>query len=129
MFSNKVRSDIKQCDEHSDYVPPATATTLNNRLNSAGNFLENEEESDAESDFQRISISRGQSFSCFDLCENNTIARIDMKPATKPHRALKFKRKGRLIDGVLHLKMIWLTGTFIVSKSMNWQVLEGKVGL
>ena len=125
VFSNKVRSDIKQCDENEDYIPPATATT-NNRLVSVGDFVGSEDESDAESDFQRISISRGQSFSCFDLGDNNTLARTDTHLAIKPSRALHSKRKGRSSDGVLRLKMIWLTGTSVVSKSMNWQVLEGK---
>ena len=126
VFSNKVRSDIKQCDESIDYVPPATATS-NTRMTSSRAFFENDQESSSDvEDFQRISISRGgQSFSCFDVSDNTVVERPDTDVVPKASQAIQTRRKGRKsANGALRLRMIWLTGTGAV---LNWKIIDGEV--
>lgn len=126
VFSNKVRSDIKQCDESVDYIPPATATS-STRISSSRAFFENDEESSSDvEDFQRISISRGgQSFSCFDVSDNTVVGRSDTDVVPKASQAIQSRRKGRMsANGALRLRMIWLTGTSAIS---NWKIIDGEV--
>ena len=81
VYSSKVRSDIKQCDEQA-----ATAAS-SYRMSSAREFFQNDEASDIEGDFQRISISRGQSFSCLDVGDATVIERpgTALAPITTLH--------------------------------------------
>jgi hypothetical protein len=127
VFSNKVRSDIKQCDDVDEYVPPPTAASKK-RMNSVGAFFQDneiDERSDLESDFQRISISRGQPNNCFDDCDNTFLDRPETALPFKVSHARQSRRKGRLSKGgPLRLRMIWLTST---SRVTDWQVLGGKV--
>lgn len=123
VYSNKVRSDIKQCNEEDDYIPPATAipNNVNNRLSSPGAFFQEDDDCDVEGDFQRISISRGgRSFSCFDVCDDTVMERPDtiLSPDTTS-AVQRNKRKGRMSNGALRLRMIWVTGAGSVG---NWRV-------
>lgn len=98
LFSNKVRSDLlkKQSD-------PAI-----------GGLFENDNESDHTGDFQRISISRCQSFS-LDAPEE--------VPQPRMSQVVTKGRQEREPSSTFRLKMIWMTGTGMVS---DWQVLRGK---
>lgn len=123
VYSNKVRSDIKQCNEEDDYIPPATAipNNVNNRLSSPGAFFQEDDDCDVEGDFQRISISRGgRSFSCFDVCDDTVMERPDTVLSPDTTSAVqRNKRKGRMSNGALRLRMIWVTGAGSVG---NWRV-------
>lgn len=122
VYSNKVRSDIKQCDDQVDYLPPGTASSSNNRISSVNAFFQTDNDSDG--DFQRISISRGgRSFSCFDVGDNTVMERPDTALSPVTCYGIKSKRSWRISNGgAMRLRMVWLTGTAAAS---NWHV-DGK---